>query len=249
MKALVPIKRVIDYNVVIRVKPDHTSVVTDGVKMGINPFDAIALEEALRLKEKNIVTHIIAVSIGPASQDVLRQALALGVDEVIWVKTDVDLEPLDIAHILARMIQTEAIELVLMGKQAIDDDCNQTGQILAGLCGFSQATFASKIIIENKTAIVSREIDEGIETLRMPLPAVITVDLRLNEPRFASLPQIMKAKSKPIREVLLSDYLDMPANTFTYLSVIEPPARTPGIMVHSAEELVDKLRHEAKVLP
>ena len=249
MKVLVPMKRVIDYNVMIRIKPDHTGVVTDGVKMGMNPFDAIAMEEALRLKENNIATHVTAVSIGPASQDILRLALALGADDVIWVQTDLNLPPLDIAHILSNIVKDESFELVLMGKQAIDDDCNQTGQILAGLCNIAQATFASHIEIEHQQAVVARETDEGIETVRISLPAVITVDLRLNEPRFASLPQIMKAKSKPMREVPLSTYLNAPSDAITTISVTAPPVRKAGIRVNSAEELVYQLRHVAKVLP
>jgi len=249
MKVLVPMKRVIDYNVMIRIKPDHTGVVTDGVKMGINPFDAIALEESLRLKENKIATHVTAVSIGPASQDILRLALALGVDEVIWIKTDLSLSPLDIAHILSKIVKDESCELVLMGKQAIDDDCNQTGQILAGLCNMAQATFASHIAIEDQHAVVARETDDGIETVQITLPAVITVDLRLNEPRFASLPQIMQAKSKPIREVPLSTYLNAPCDAITQVSVTAPTVRKAGMRVNNAEELVYQLRHVAKVLP
>lgn len=249
MNVLVPMKRVIDYTVVVRVKPDQTGVVMDGVKMGINPFDAIALEEALRLKEKQIVTRITAVSIGPASQDILRQALALGVDDVIWVNTDRALIPLDIAQILAAIVKENAIDLVLMGKQAIDDDCNQTGQILAGLTDMSQATFASSITMDNHHATVGREIDVGIETIRVALPAVITVDLRLNEPRYATLPQMMKAKSHPIREVPLTTYLAEPTNTVKTVSVTSPPTRKAGVRVTSAEELVHLLRDEAKVLP
>ncbi|MFI4957310.1 MAG: electron transfer flavoprotein subunit beta/FixA family protein [Gammaproteobacteria bacterium] len=249
MKVLVPMKRVIDYNVAIRINADHTGVVTDGVKMGMNPFDAIALEEALRLKENQIVTHVCAVSIGPASQDILRQALALGADEVIWIQTDLMLSPLDVAQVLSKIVNDESFELVLMGKQAIDDDCNQTGQILAGLCNIAQATFASHIAMENQHAMVARETDDGIETIRIALPAVITVDLRLNEPRFASLPQIMKAKSKPMRELPLVQYLETPCDAITCVSVTEPPVRKTGIKVNSAEELVYQLRHVAKVLP
>lgn len=249
MNVLVPMKRVIDYNVVVRIKPDQSGVVTDGVKMGMNPFDAIALEEALRLKEKQPETHITAVSIGPASQDILRQALALGADDVIWVQTDMALSPLDIAHVLEKIIHELSITLVLMGKQAIDDDCNQTGQILAGLCNMAQATFASHITFEKNHVSVAREVDEGIETIRLTLPAVITVDLRLNEPRFASLPQIMKAKSKPMREVPLSTYLSSPSDAITQVSVTAPVVRKAGIRVHSAEELVQQLRDVAKVLP
>lgn len=249
MNVLVPMKRVVDYNVIVRIKPDHTGVVTDGVKMGINPFDAIALEEALRLKEQHIATHLCAISIGPASSDILRQALALGVDEVIWVNTDRALMPLDIAHILARVAKEQQSDLVLMGKQAIDDDCNQTGQILAGLSGMAQATFASSLVIESGHAVVGREVDNGIETIRVTLPAVVSVDLRLNEPRYASLPQIMKAKSKPIREVPLDTYLPEPTNTVTVVSVTPPATRQAGVRVQTAEELVHALRDVAKVLP
>lgn len=246
MKILVSIKRVVDYNVHIRVKADGSGVETHNVKMAANPFDAIALEEAVRLKEKNIATEIIAVTIGNAStQETLRYALALGADRAMHVPTELSFEPLNIAKILKSIVEKEKPDLILLGKQAIDDDCNQTGQMLAGLLEYPQGTFVSKLDINNKTATVVREIDGGLETLTLELPAVVTTDLRLNEPRYPSLPNIMKAKQKPIETFLLPENLQPHTEI---LSTSEPPARKMGIKVSSAAELIEKLKTEAKVL-
>ena len=248
-KILVCIKRVIDYNVKIRVKPDETGVVTEGVKMSINPFDEIALEEALRIKESGNASEVIIVSIGPDdSQQQLRTGLAMGADRAILVKHDEDIEPLTVAKALHEIVEKEQPGLIMMGKQAIDDDCSQTGQILAQLCSIPQATFVSQVSIEGEKATVVREIDQGLETLEVDLPAIITTDLRLNEPRYASLPNIMKAKKKPSETLSSSDLgLDLSPRQNT-LKVTPPPERAAGIMVEDIEQLVDKLKNEAKVI-
>ncbi|MFN3228866.1 MAG: electron transfer flavoprotein subunit beta/FixA family protein [Asticcacaulis sp.] len=249
MKVLVPVKRVIDYNVKVRVKPDQSGVDLANVKMSMNPFDEIAVEEAVRLKEKGIVTEIVAVSIGVAqAQDTLRTALAMGADRAILIQTDVDVEPLAVAKLLSAVIAQEAPEMVLMGKQAIDGDNNATGQMLSALTGWPQATFASKIEIDGKTALVTREVDGGLQTLAVDLPAVVTTDLRLNEPRYASLPNIMKAKKKPLETKSPADYGVDVAPRLKVIKVTEPPKRSAGIKVADAAELVAKLKSEAGVL-
>jgi electron transfer flavoprotein beta subunit len=243
MKILVPVKRVIDYNVKIRVKSDNTGVETSGVKMSMNPFDEIALEEAIRQKESGKAKEIIALTIGEEkTEEVLRTALALGADRAIQVLTDLDTQPLNIAKIIKKIAEKEKPDLFLMGKQAIDDDNNQTGQMLAGLMNLPQATFASKIEISENNAIITREVDGGLETIKTSLPAVITTDLRLNQPRYASLPNIMKARSKPI-EKLSPDELGITIkNSTETLKVEEPAKRQAGIKVETVEELVDKLK-------
>jgi electron transfer flavoprotein beta subunit len=249
MKLLVPVKRVVDYNVKVRVRSDGSGVETSGVKMSMNPFDEIAVEEAVQLKEKGVATEIIAVSAGvTACQETIRTALAMGADRGILVETDVPLEPLAVAKILKALVEKEAIELVVMGKQAIDDDMNATGQMLAALLGWPQGTFASKIEIADGTATVTREVDGGLETIALKLPAVITADLRLNEPRYASLPNIMKARKKTIDTVKPADLGVDPAPRLTIVKVSEPPARKAGIKVADVAALVDKLRNEAKVI-
>ncbi|HSS69286.1 MAG TPA: electron transfer flavoprotein subunit beta/FixA family protein [Casimicrobiaceae bacterium] len=254
MKVLVAVKRVVDFNVKVRVKPDGSGVDTANVKMSMNPFDEIAVEEAVRLKEKGVVTEIVAVSCGiGACQETLRTALALGADRAILVETSAVLQPLAVAKLLKAVAAKEAPQLVIMGKQAIDDDNNQTGQMLAALLDWPQATFASKVDIADvdgkKRATVKREIDGGLETLSMPLPAVITTDLRLNEPRYATLPNIMKAKKKPL-EVVTPEALGVDvAPRIVTLKVVEPPKRKGGGKVADAKELVAKLRNEAKVIP
>jgi electron transfer flavoprotein beta subunit len=249
MKVIVPVKRVVDFNVKVRVKPDGTGVDTANVKMSMNPFDEIAVEEAVRLKEKGIATEIVAVSCGLAAcQETLRTALAIGADRAILVETDAELQPLAVAKLLKAIVGKEAPQLVILGKQAIDDDANQTGQMLAALLDWPQATFASKVDIADRTATVKREIDGGLETVSMPLPAVITADLRLNEPRYATLPNIMKAKKKPL-EVVKPDGLGVDvAPRLATLKVVEPPRRKGGGKVADAKELVAKLRSEAKVI-
>ena len=249
MKLLVPVKRVVDYNVKVRVKSDGTGVETGGVKMSMNPFDEIAVEEAVRLKEKGLATEIIAVSMGlPACAETIRTALAMGADRGILVETDVELQPLAVAKLLKALVDREQPGLVIMGKQAIDDDMNATGQMLAALLGWPQGTFASKLIIEGTTLTVTREIDGGLETLSLDLPAVITTDLRLNEPRYASLPNIMKARKKPI-ETIKPDALGVdPAPRLKMIRVVEPAKRQAGVKVGSVAELVQKLRTEAKVI-
>jgi len=249
MKVLVPVKRVVDFNVKVRVRPDGSGVDTANVKMSMNPFDEIAVEEAVRLKEKGIVTEIVAVSCGvTACQETLRTALAIGADRAILVETDVELQPLAVAKLLQAIAVKEKPQLVILGKQAIDDDANQTGQMLAALLDWPQATFASKIDIAGGTATVKREIDGGLETVAMALPAVITTDLRLNEPRYATLPNIMKAKKKPL-DVLKPDALGVDVSPrLTTLKVVEPPKRKGGGKVADAKELVAKLRNEAKVI-
>jgi len=249
MKILVPVKRVVDYNVKVRVKSDGSGVETAGVKMSMNPFDEIAVEEAVRLKEKGIATEIIAVSMGVAQcAETIRTALAMGADRGILVETDVELQPLAVAKLLKALVDKEQPGLVIMGKQAIDDDMNATGQMLAALLGWPQGTFASKLEIEGKSLTVIREIDGGLETLSLDLPAVITTDLRLNEPRYASLPNIMKARKKPI-ETIKPDALGIdPAPRLKLVSVAEPAKRQAGVKVGSVAELVQKLRNEAKVI-
>jgi electron transfer flavoprotein beta subunit len=249
MKVLVPVKRVVDYNVKVRVKSDGSGVETANVKMSMNPFDEIAVEEAIRLKEGGLVTEIVAVSIGSrACQETLRTALALGADRAILVETSVDPQPLAVARLLEKIAGTESPQLVIMGKQAIDDDSNQTGQMLAALLGWSQATFASKLSVEGEIAQVTREVDGGLETLSVKLPAVITTDLRLNEPRYVTLPNIMKAKKKPL-DTLTPETLGVDVTSrLTTLKVTEPEKRSAGQIVKSVDELVDKLKNEAKVI-
>jgi len=249
MKVLVPVKRVVDYNVKVRVKADHSGVETQGVKMSMNPFDEIAVEEAVRLKERGAVSEIVAVSIGVADcQAVLRTAMAMGADRAILVQTDSPLEPLGVAKLLKATISREEPGLVIMGKQAIDDDMNATGQILAAQLGWPQAVFASKVEIADSRATVTREIDGGLETLSVPLPAVVTADLRLNEPRYASLPNIMKAKKKPLQTLPAEELGVDFAPRLQTLEVTEPPTRKAGVILDSAASLVDKLKTEAKVI-
>jgi electron transfer flavoprotein beta subunit len=250
LKILVPIKRVVDYNVKVRVRADGSGVDTANVKMSMNPFDEIAVEEAVRLKEKGTATEIVAVSCGIAAcQETLRTALALGADRAILVQTDVELQPLAVAKLLRAIADREAPKLVILGKQAIDDDANQTGQMLAALLDWPQATFASKIDVADGRASVKREVDGGLETVEVALPAVVTTDLRLNEPRYATLPNIMKAKKKPL-ETLTPDALGVDiAPRLKTLRVTEPARRKGGGRVADVKELVAKLRNEAKVLP
>jgi electron transfer flavoprotein beta subunit len=249
MKVLVAVKRVIDANVKVRVKADGTGVETANVKMAMNPFCEIAVEEAIRMKEAGKATEIVAVSCGGASaQETIRTALAMGADRGIHVQTDVELQPLAVAKLLKAVAVKEQPQIVLLGKQAVDDDCNQTGQMLAGLLGWPQATFASKIVPDGGAATVTREVDAGLETISLKLPAVMTTDLRLNEPRYASLPNIMKAKKKPI-EALTPEALGVDvAPRLKTIKVAEPPKRKSGIKVKNVAELVDKLRNEAKVI-
>ena len=249
MKVLVPVKRVVDYNVKVRVKSDNSGVELDNVKMSMNPFDEIAVEEALRLKEKGIATEVIAISIGSTQvQETIRNALAMGADSGIFVEATNNLEPLNIAKIISFIAKKENIHLLILGKQAIDDDMNATGQMIAALLGWPQATFASKIDISNGKANVSREVDGGIENIEVSLPAVISTDLRLNEPRYASLPNIMKAKKKPINQIQIDELnLDIKQRLET-LRVEEPAKRQSGIMLKTVDELVDKLKNEAKVI-
>ncbi len=247
-RILVSIKRVVDYNVRVRVKPDHTGVMTDGVKMSMNPFDEIALEEALRLKEQGLAEEVLVVSIGTADcQQQLRTALAMGADRAIHIQTDADIEPLTAAKVLLTLIDREQPMLAILGKQAIDDDCNQTGQMLAALWDRPQATFASKVEISGDTARVTREVDAGLETLEIDLPAVITTDLRLNEPRYVKLPDIMKAKKKPL-DILELTSLGISINTQLKSVLFEPPAqRIKGVMLKNPQELVDALRRKGLV--
>jgi electron transfer flavoprotein beta subunit len=245
MKVLVPVKRVIDYNVKVRVKSDQTGVDLANVKMSMNPFDEIAVEEAVRLKEKGQVTEIVAVSIGPQqASETIRTALAMGADRGILVKTDGDVEPLAVAKILKAIVEAEQPRLVITGKQAIDDDSNQTGQMLAALLGWGQGTFAHRLELNDSSAKIEREVDGGLQTVEVKLPAVMTTDLRLNEPRYASLPNIMKAKKKPIEEKTPADYGVDVTPRLKVLKVTEPPKRGGGIKVKSVAELLDKL-HEA----
>ena len=243
MKLLVPVKRVLDYNVKPRVKADGSGVDLANVKMSMNPFDEIAVEEAIRLKEKGVATEIVVVSIGePKAQDTLRTALAMGADRAILVTSDVRPEPLGVAKLLAKVVEEEQPQLVILGKQAIDDDNNQTGQMLAALLGWGQGTFASKVEVEGDTAHVTREVDGGLETVALPLPAIVTTDLRLNEPRYASLPNIMKAKSKPLAQKTPADYGVDLTPRITVLKVEEPAKRAAGIKVDDVDALVDKIK-------
>ncbi|MEO1241173.1 MAG: electron transfer flavoprotein subunit beta/FixA family protein [Pseudomonadota bacterium] len=249
MKVLVPVKRVIDYNVKVRVKSDQSGVDLANVKMSMNPFDEIAVEEAIRLKEAGTATEIIAVSIGPEkAQDQIRQALAMGADRGILIKTDQDVEPLAVAKLLKKVVEEESPELVILGKQAIDDDSNQTGQMLAALLGWAQGTFASKVEKTDSGLNVTREIDGGLQTVALNLPAIVTTDLRLNEPRYASLPNIMKAKKKPLDVKEIGDYGVDIAPRLETLKVTEPPKREAGVKVETVADLVDKLKNEAGVL-
>jgi len=249
MKVLIAVKRVIDYNVKIRVKSDNSGVETANVKMSMNPFDEIAVEEAIRLKEAGTASEIIAVSMGTAqSSETIRTALAMGADRGILVETDTELQPLAVAKLLKAIVDKESPEIVIVGKQAIDDDSNQTGQMLAALLGWPQGTFASKLVPANDKASVTREVDGGLETISINLPAVISTDLRLNEPRYASLPNIMKAKKKPI-DILTPDELGVDVTPrLETINVVEPPKREAGEIVADAAILVDKLRNEAKVI-
>jgi len=249
MKVLVSVKRVVDYNVKVRVKADGTGVETANVKMSMNPFDEIAVEEAVRLKEAGVVSEIVAVSAGvQACQETLRTALAIGADRAILVETDAELQPLAVAKLLKALCDKESPQLVILGKQAIDDDANQTGQMLAALLMWPQATFASKVKVENGKATVTREVDGGLETITLKLPAIITTDLRLNEPRYVTLPNIMKAKKKTL-ENLKPDALGVDVRPrLQTLKVVEPPKRKAGVKVPDAKTLVEKLRNEAKVI-
>ena len=249
MKILVPVKRVVDYNVKVRVQSDGSGVDIANVKMSMNPFDEIAVEEAVRLKEKGIATEIIAVSCGDAKcQETLRTAMAIGADRGILVETDAELQPLAVAKLLKALVDKEQPSLVILGKQAIDDDCNQTGQMLAALADLPQATFASKVEIAGDKAAVTREVDGGLETLQLSLPAVITTDLRLNEPRYVTLPNIMKAKKKPLDTIKPEDLGVQVAPRLKTLKVVEPPKRSAGIKVPDVATLVAKLKNEAKVI-
>ncbi|MEI8143833.1 MAG: electron transfer flavoprotein subunit beta/FixA family protein [Alphaproteobacteria bacterium] len=249
MKILVPVKRVVDYNVKIRVKPDGSGVELANVKMSMNPFDEIAVEEAIRLKEKGLATEIVAVSIGPqGSAETIRTALAMGADRGIHVKTDAVVEPLAVAKILKGIIGEEAPGLVILGKQAIDDDSNQTGQMLAALLGWPQGTFASKVELTADAVAVTREVDGGLQVVKLNLPAIVTTDLRLNEPRYASLPNIMKAKKKPIDEKTPESYGVDIAPRLSVLKTVEPGGRKAGVKVGSVAELVSKLKNEAGVI-
>ncbi len=249
MKVLVPVKRVVDYNVKVRVKSDGTGVDIANVKMSMNPFDEIAVEEAVRLKEKGVVTEIIAVSCGVTQcQETLRTAMAIGADRAILVETDVELQPLAVAKILKALVDKEQPQLVILGKQAIDDDCNQTGQMLAALAGLPQGTFASKVEVVDGKANVTREVDGGLETVSLSLPAVVTTDLRLNEPRYVTLPNIMKAKKKPLETLKPADLGVDVAPRIKTIKVEEPPKRGAGIKVPDVATLVDKLKNTAKVI-
>jgi electron transfer flavoprotein beta subunit len=249
MKILVAVKRVIDYNVQIRVKEDGTGIVTDNVKMSTNPPDDNAIEEAVKIKEAGKATEVVAISVGEEkAQETVRKALAVGADRGILVKVEGIVEPLAVSKILQKVVEKEKPDLVFMGKQAIDDDCNQTGQMLAALLKWPQATFASKIEVKEKSLEVTREIDEGLETIEVNMPAIVTCDLRLNEPRYASLPNIMKAKKKPIEQINAADLGVDTKPRIDQIKVEEPPKRKAGIKVASVEELVQKLKNEAKVI-
>jgi electron transfer flavoprotein beta subunit len=249
MKVLVPVKRVVDYNVKVRVKSDGSGVELANVKMSMNPFDEIAVEEALRLKEAGKATEVVVVSIGPAqASETIRTGLAMGADRGILVKAEGNVEPLAVAKILKSVVEAEKPGLVILGKQAIDDDSNQTGQMLAALLGWSQATFASKLEVDGSDFKVTREVDGGLQTVKLKGPAIVTTDLRLNEPRYASLPNIMKAKKKPIEQVTPEALGVDAAPRLKTLKVVEPPKRKSGVKVKSVAELVDKLRNEAKVI-
>ncbi|MBI0538688.1 electron transfer flavoprotein subunit beta/FixA family protein [Roseomonas sp. KE2513] len=250
MKLLVPVKRVVDYNVKVRVRPDGTGVETANVKMSMNPFDEIAVEEAVRLKEKGVATEIVAVSVGPTqAQEQIRTALAMGADRGILVEAEGTVEPIAVAKILKAIVDKEGPQMVILGKQAIDDDMNATGQMLAALLGWGQGTFANKVEIADGSASVTREVDGGVETVKLTLPAIVTTDLRLNEPRYASLPNIMKARKKPIETVKPADLGVDTTPRLKVIKVEEPPKRQAGVKVASAAELVSKLRNEAKVIP
>ena len=250
MKVLVPVKRVVDYNVKVRVKSDGSGVDTANVKMSMNPFDEIAVEEAVRLKEKGIASEVIAVSCGDAKcQETLRTAMAIGADRAILVQTDVELQPLAVAKLLKALVDKEQPGLIILGKQAIDDDANQTGQMLAALADLPQGTFANKVAVEGDKVSVVREIDGGLQTVELSMPAVITTDLRLNEPRYVTLPNIMKAKKKPMETVTPEDLGVDVAPRLKTLKVMEPAKRGAGIMVPDVATLVEKLKNEAKVLP
>ena len=249
MKVLIAIKRVIDYNVKIRVKSDQTGVETNNVKMSMNPFDEIAVEEGIQMLESGAASEVVAVSMGPDQcQETIRTALAMGCDRGIHVNTDINLEPLAVAKLLASIVAKENPKLVILGKQAIDDDSNQTGQMLSAILGWSQGTFASNISIEGDNAKVTREIDGGLETLNIKLPSVITTDLRLNTPRYASLPNIMKAKKKAIDTVTPEELEIDVANRLSTIKVVEPPTREAGVKVETVQELVDKLKNEVKII-
>jgi electron transfer flavoprotein beta subunit len=249
MKILVPVKRVVDYNVKVRVRSDGTGVETSGVKMSMNPFDEIAVEEAVRLKEKGIASEIVAVSLGIAAcAETIRTALAMGADRGILVETDVELQPLAVAKLLKALAEREQPRLMILGKQAIDDDMNATGQMLAALLGWPQGTFASKLVFEGDGLTVTREVDGGLETVALSLPAIVTTDLRLNEPRYASLPNIMTARKKPIENLKPADLGVDPAPRLKVLKVVEPVKRKAGAKVASVAELVMKLKTEAKVI-
>ena len=249
MKVLVPVKRVIDYNVKIRVKADQTGVETANVKMSMNPFDEIAVEEAVRLQEAGTATEVIAVSIGPQQcQETIRTALAMGADRGILIQTDDEVQPLAVAKLLKAVVDKESPDLVILGKQAIDDDSNQTGQMLAALLGWSQATFASNIELNGVSANITREVDGGLETVKVSMPCIVTTDLRLNEPRYASLPNIMKAKKKPINQMAPADLSVDIAPRLTTLKVVEPTKREAGVIVEDVAQLVNKLQNEAKVI-
>jgi electron transfer flavoprotein beta subunit len=249
MKILVPVKRVVDYNVKIRVRPDGSGVELSNVKMSMNPFDEIAVEEAIRLKEKGAAEEIIVVSIGPKkAEETLRTGLAMGADRGILIETDETVEPLAVAKLLKKVVEEENPDLVIMGKQAIDDDCNQTGQMLAALLNWPQGTFASKVELSDGKVAVTREVDGGLQTVSLNMPAIVTTDLRLNEPRYASLPNIMKAKKKPLDSKTPQDYGVDIGRRLEVLKTTEPPKREAGIKVGSVSELVDKLKNEAGVL-
>ena len=249
MKILVPVKRVVDYNVKVRVKNDNSGVELDNVKMSMNPFDEIAIEEALRLKEKGVATEVIAISIGATQvQETIRNALAMGADSGIFVEVNDHLEPLSVAKIITSVAKKENVDLIILGKQAIDDDMNATGQMVSAMLGWPQATFASKVEVTDKIIKVSREVDGGTENIEVTIPAIITTDLRLNEPRYASLPNIMKAKKKPINEFKIDDLKIDIKQRLSILKVEEPDKRVSGIMVKTVEELVEKLQNEAKVI-
>ncbi|XP_057732758.1 electron transfer flavoprotein subunit beta, mitochondrial [Arachis stenosperma] len=251
MKIMVAIKRVIDYAVKIRVKPDKSGVVTQNVKMSMNPFCEIALEEALRMRESGLASEVVAVTMGPSQcLDTLRTGLAMGADRGIHVDSTSALHPLHVAKILRNLVQIEKPSLIILGKQAIDDDCNQTGQMVAGLLNWPQGTFASKVVLdkEKEEVTVDREVDDGIETVQLKLPAVITTDLRLNQPRYATLPNIMKAKSKPIKKFTPQELNVEIKSDLEIVEVTEPPKRKAGVMVSSVDELIDKLKNEARVI-
>ena len=249
MKIIVPIKRVVDYNVKIRVKSDHSGVELDNVKMSMNPFDEIAVEEAIRLKEAGIAEEIVALSIGPQqAQETIRTALAMGADRGILIKSDDSVTPLNVAKIIKAIAEKENPNLIILGKQAIDDDSNQTGQMLSALLGWSQGTFASEVKFEDDNLLVTREIDGGLQTLKLTMPSIITTDLRLNEPRYASLPNIMKAKKKEIAEINPEDLNISIEKNIEVVKVSEPSQREAGVKVETIDELVDKLKNEAGVI-